>query len=513
MKFFHFGALAALGAAILAGCGGGSGGGLDAAAPTNPPATNNLSEPTGGNWKTFILSSGREVQVVAPPFSGSPPERAELDEIRALQTNRSAADNAAISYWNAGASVRWNEIARDTIIRQDTPPPPASRVYAALSVAQYDALVATYAAKYQYRRLSPAATDRRIVPLAPISGDPPYPSETAAVSQASAEVLSFLFPADAAIYETARRQAERSRLVAGVNFRSDLERGEEIGHYVAQKIIARLQNDRFDQEKNIPLTTRPTDSGHWQGTNPLLPGFGKVRPWLLRSGAQIQPPPPPAFGSPAFLNDLARVRAISDNRTPAQLAIADFWADAAKTFTPPGHWNLIATDLMGNYRQSELRVARTYALLNTAEMDAAISCWTTKFTYWAIRPTQADPEITAPIGVPNFPSYISGHSSFSGAASTVLGALYPADAAQLNQFAEEAGISRIYGGIHFFFDNQNGLETGRKIAALAIARGQSDGSPHVAPQRTSARTATSFKQTTLRALKGRGTKRNNPNWD
>ncbi|HKO19965.1 MAG TPA: vanadium-dependent haloperoxidase [Acidobacteriaceae bacterium] len=157
----------------------------------------------------------------------------------------------------------------------------------------------------------------------------------------------------------------------------------------------------------------------------LRPLWGEVCPWLMQSGDQFRPAPPPAFGSPEFDAAVAEVRAISDHRTPEQLRIALFWADGAGTFTPPGHWNAIAADLVARHHLDERRAALTFTLLNTAVMDAGIACWDAKYHYWLIRPPEVDPAITTPVGLPNFPSYTSGHATFSGAASEVLGSLSP----------------------------------------------------------------------------------------
>ena len=110
-------------------------------------------------------------------------------------------------------------------------------------------------------------------------------------------------------------------------------------------------------------------------------------------------------------------------------------------------------------------------------MDAGIACWDTKFHYFMIRPSQADPSITTPVGLPNFPAYTSGHSDFSGAGAEVLGYLFPDDKASLWGFAEEASLSRLYGGIHYRFDGVAGLAQGQASAQLAIELGRSDGSP------------------------------------
>lgn len=171
------------------------------------------------------------------------------------------------------------------------------------------------------------------------------------------------------------------------------------------------------------------------------------------------------------------MRTISDRRTDEQLRIARLWADGAGTSTPPGHWNQIASDLVGVSGWSELRQARTFALLNLAMMDAGICCWDAKYTYYLLRPSQADGAITTPVGLPNFPSYTSGHAAFSGAAADVLAYLFPGRADALRTMADEAAVSRLYGGIHYRFDSEVGLAGGRSIAQLAIARGRADGSP------------------------------------
>jgi membrane-associated phospholipid phosphatase len=210
------------------------------------------------------------------------------------------------------------------------------------------------------------------------------------------------------------------------------------------------------------------------GTPPLRPAWGRVRPWLMHSTDQVRPAPPPAFGSPEFLSALAEVRDISASRTPEQLEIALFWADGAGTSTPPGHWNAIAEDLILRHALNEQRAARVLALLNMALMDAGIACWDAKFTYWLLRPSQADATISTPVGLPNFPSFTSGHATFSGAASTVLAHEFPAEVRRLRAMAEEAALSRLYGGIHYRFDNEQGLAAGRAIGALAVERGRSE---------------------------------------
>jgi membrane-associated phospholipid phosphatase len=171
------------------------------------------------------------------------------------------------------------------------------------------------------------------------------------------------------------------------------------------------------------------------------------------------------------------VRRYSDARTQRELDIVRHWGDGAGSYTPPGHWNRIASDLAVWYNLSEGEAAHVLALVNTAMMDAGIAVWDAKYAYWLIRPSQADPAITTPVGLPNFPSYVSGHAAFSGAASTVLGHVFPGERAQLGAQAEEAAMSRLYGGIHYRFDSDVGLRMGRAAGALVVADERARGGP------------------------------------
>jgi membrane-associated phospholipid phosphatase len=103
-------------------------------------------------------------------------------------------------------------------------------------------------------------------------------------------------------------------------------------------------------------------------------------------------------------------------------------------------------------------------------MDALIGCWEAKYYYWTIRPSQVDPAITLTYGLPNHPSYPSGHSCVSAAATTVLGTLFPDRAAETGAWLTEAGLSRMYAGIHYRFDIDAGADLGVAVAQWALAR-------------------------------------------
>ena len=277
-------------------------------------------------------------------------------------------------------------------------------------------------------------------------------------------VLSHLFPADADLFEAEvrRREAELPPGQARA-FRT----GEAVGRAVGARAVELAIADRF----SAPWTgTVPTGPGIWFSstvppTPPALPQLGGMQPFFMTTGSQFRPAPPPAFGSPEFLAGVAEVRAIADTRTANQDSIAKFWAMGTGTLIA-GFWNSTAVELVERNGLGELEAARALALMNTASMDALIACAEAKFTYWLLRPSQADPGIALAIGLPNFPAYPSNHSCFSGTAAYVLGTVFPADAQRLSDMAYEAGVSRIFGGIHYRFDADAGLEIARGVTSI-----------------------------------------------
>ncbi len=397
-------------------------------------------EPTGGNWSTIVLE-GDIMRLGPPPSPGSPQEVQEIKEVWDSQLKRTPKMLNVAKTWDEGGVVGWNEIARDLVAKHKTDPPMASRIYALLSVAQYDALVAAWNNRYYYHRPTPSQTGGNIYPLVS-SKEPSYPSEHATIAAASAEILKYVYPDEEAFLDEKVKEHQESRIWAGANFRSDITAGDMLGRDVAWKVIDRAKADGSDEAWNGTL---PTGPGYWNGTGPVRPNWGSVKPWLASDISQLRPSPPPSIDSQEFKDALKEVKDVSDNRNARQLAIAKFWADGPGTYTPPGHWNEIACKMIKDHGQSEIRAARTLALMNMVMMDAGICCWDTKYYYCLLRPWQADPEITTPIGRPNFPSYTSGHSAFSAAAAEVLAYVFPDEEDMIRSMAEEAGMSRLYG--------------------------------------------------------------------
>jgi membrane-associated phospholipid phosphatase len=433
-------------------------------------------DPTGGNWKTIAISNSDVVLVPLSAKENDASTKIEIDEIKTKRGSLTASESTAIQYWDSSAVIRWNEIARSLVIKYKTNPPMASRLYALLSFAQYDGSIITWKAMYSNNRKRPSILDTSIHLLTSTEG-PSYPSDHATIAGASAAILLSIFPSEGAMLDSLVKLHEESRINGGYNFRSDVVEGDAIGRSVAAIVLSIFS---ADGSSSVWGDTVPVGVQYWYSSarppiSPLLPLWGKVKCWAITDMASIEAPAPPTFGSQEFLDALREVRQISDTRTAEQKAIAIKWADGGGTYTPPGHWNLIASQSIQPIGWSTIRQARAFALLNMAMFDAGVCCWNTKYKYWLIRPSQADTSITLAVPLPNFPSYSSGHSSFSAAAAEVLGYLIPTKQNAFNDMAAEAAISRVYGGIHYRFDSEAGLIMGQKVGALVVARAKIDG--------------------------------------
>jgi hypothetical protein len=469
-----------------------------------------------GTWKTILLTAPDEFSVAAPVATTAPGYIAELNEIKGWQGKLSQKQKDIISYWSAGAILRWNEILRELVSKHNLPPyqkddgtypapsaanpfaypvfpfsnpPYAARAYAYVSAAQYDALVAACHFKKIYNRSAPYKNDSNVKAMIVKSDLPSYPSEDGTVIGVTVELLKLLFPADLAFIQEKADEHRLYRILAGANVRSELEAGELLGRAVAQKFTARARADGAgtaggnpalwaQMEQQITATGEiPWISYESPKRPPMLPLFGKVRTFLFDSATlvSIRPPAPPSTGSDKFKKELEEVAYYSKNPTRERMRIVHFWGDGINTPTPPGHWNQIAAEEFVNLQLSEVRWARNMALLNMAMMDGAIACWDAKFLYFNPRPSQVDNNIKTLTGLPNFPSYTSGHSTFSGAAATFLSHVIPAKANEFKAMAAEASLSRLYGAIHYRSDIEQGLKCGETVGNFAVNRAKSDG--------------------------------------
>ncbi len=481
------------------------------------------SDALAGNWKAVIADTSQAYGVTAPTLTSSADYKAELDAIKTAQANITTDQQTAINYWGVGHTLRWNEIMRSLVAKYNLAPAPnadnsysfpdqtnpfaypqfpfcnppyAARSYAYTSVVVYDALVLCSKLQQQYKRAAPYANDASIKKLLPSTNTPSYPSSESVIATASVELLKFLFPTEVDFLNAKAVEAKDVAYVSGLATKSDIAAAETLGKAIAALVLARAKTDGM---KNAIGTSTQWDSlaarkvkrsynnadttlkePMWYSQDypqrpPMLPFYGNVKAWSFTKASDVRVAAPPVASSDVIKTQLAECLNYSQNATRDELSIVHFWADGLGTFTPPGHWNAIAADLIQSAQMSEARTARTYALLNMAMMDAAITCWDNKYFYYYPRPSMLDSRVKTLTGLPNFPGYTSGHSTFSGAAATVLGYTFPNQAANLKAQADQASLSRIIGAIHLRIDYEVGLESGNKIGNLLIARAKTDG--------------------------------------
>lgn len=391
--------------------------------------------------------------------------------------------SALFSPLRADPILDLNEQALNAIRVSRTPPPMASHRLAVLHAALFDT-ANSFEQRYQPYLVREAA--------------PKGASLDAALLSAGHHVLATLFGAVANPRVFADDYASALEKLPEDQAKVD---GVAWGRTVAERIIKARADDGLTGKATFESSEKV---GRWRPTPPLfrsftLPHWGAVKPFALKSCSQFRPPPPPDVKSVAYAVDLETVKRYggrdSELRTEEQTLIAAFWSDDLGTATPPGHWNIIAATVAREKNLSLIDNARLFALLNLGMADSAISCWETKFFYGYWRPetaireagndenpgTEPDPEWIPLMPSPTFPDYVSGHSTFSRCAATVLGYVFGSDdipfstpgeglTAAVRSFpgfsaaADEVGMSRVFGGIHFPSANYWGQYQGRAIA-------------------------------------------------
>lgn len=469
----------------------------------------------GGTWQPILFASASDIVIATPNAVNSSEYQAELAELKTASQNLNGSQADAVDYWTNNPIIRWNEIALELAAKYNLIPPPnpdgtytlpspanpagpplfpfahppyTSRMLAYLSVAQFDGLIAAWHYKYQFNRPAPYETDPGISYAYAKNSLPSYPSDGAVIAIVSRDILKAMFPLEHDYLNGRAEEHLNSLKWSGSNTTSDIDAGTVIGTAVKTAALARASTDRM----SLAQTPKPVSDaikqaaidrfGWWWDNQEtpvrpvgLTPLFGQVIPWNVPNIVDVRPVPPPAPGSPEFEEDAQELRDFAKNLTQEQRKIANWWSDGLGTYTPPGHWNRRTKEYIVKYEMNPLRAARTFAYLNMAVMDAGIACWDAKYYYHYPRPIQTMKGFKTILGTPNFPSYTSGHSTFSGAAAEVLAYIFPAEAAVVRDWALEAAESRIYGGIHYRFDSEAGITQGKAVAGYTIARAQADG--------------------------------------
>lgn len=377
--------------------------------------------------------------------------------------------------------LEWNRLLLESIRMENTPAPLAARNLAILHGAILDAV----SAGGEIPAPSTAQNDSASTCM-----------RDAAAASAGNTAAAALFPSRRSVFTAAFDRALNDVPVGQAR-----EAGVKLGAEAADRaLVARADDGSATTVPYIPHI----EPGQWRRTAPYhrppeLAHWRLVKPFVLTGAGQFLPPPPPALDSAAYADEVNQVRLLgrvdSSLRTPDQTEIARFWSNGVATVTPPGHWNQIAANVAKDRRTSLAENARLFAQLNVALADAGIATWECKYRYNRWRPvtaieragedgnaaTESDPHWSSLILNPAFPEYVSGHSAFSGAAAAVLASFFGSDEVpftigsdslpgvtrsfkSFSQAAEESGISRVYGGIHFMSANREGLALGRKVA-------------------------------------------------
>lgn len=386
----------------------------------------------------------------------------------------SATDNAVL-YWN-------EQVVNATRLSRN-PPPVAALHFASFHVAIFDT-VNSFSRKYHgwlVNDPAPAGADR-----------------DAAVASAAYTVLSTLWR------ESANPQVIRAaydQALAPIPDGPAKDAGIAWGKLIAEGVL-------FERSK-VPLKPGDRDytspePGKWRETPPgfrpaVTPRLGEVKPFTLESSSQFRAPPPLALDSKEYAEELAFVNKVGPRdgaeRTEYQTMSTPFWSDDLGSATPPGHWNVIARDIVRQRNLDLDETARLFALINIAGADSGISCWESKYFYSTWRPETAlrettenvnkdvkvNPQFIPNMASPAFPSYPSGHSTYTAAMSHMLELCLGTDDVEftvtsdglpgvirtfkkISDARREVGMSRVWGGIHVMSDNIEGQKAGLKVA-------------------------------------------------
>jgi hypothetical protein len=386
------------------------------------------------------------------------------------------------------AVLDWNEQVVNATRLSRNPPPIAALHFASFHAAIFDTVNSFDRQHHGWLVNDPA---------------PPGANRDAAIASAAYTALDELWGKAANPYNF---KAAYDKVLAAIPDGPAKSDGLAWGQSVARRVLAERA------QYPLPAPDRPftsQDPGKWRETPPgfrppVTPRLGEVKPFALESSSQFRAPPPPPLNSPEYAEELAYVNKVGprDNaeRTEYQTLSTPFWSDDLGSATPPGHWNDIARDIATRRNLSLEDCARLFALINIAGADAGITCWETKYFYSTWRPETAireiepttnqsvhvNPEFIPNMASPAFPSYTSGHSTYTAAMSHMLELCIGTDDVEftvisdglpgavrsfkkLSDARREVGMSRVWGGIHTMSDNLEGQKAGLKVADWIFA--------------------------------------------
>jgi len=411
--------------------------------------------------------------------------------------------SAATSTFDATVAVQWNEELYRAVKTTSVNPPRAARIWAYTGVTLYEAVVHGMPAHRTLQgQIAALPADTLPAPTPGLVYD-----WAIGANRALSAVSTGLITGGTAATDFAAREAALLDSLDDTVPQAVIDRSVAYGDALAAAILAWAATDGTDVQADCQTNwippVDPVDGG-WTSLNvpatqPLLPCWGDMRTFVVADGEECAPIGPPAFSTSTSSAWYAQALLVYNmtgdagaNLTADQAALALYWADnAAATGTPGGHWIAITCQVAGEQTQRLDVAAEAFARVGLAIADAFITCWKEKYQSYLMRPAtyiqaNIDPAWSTLIGTPNFPTYTSGHSTQSGAAATVLSQMlgvYPfTDSchSRLNpelgftdrtfpgfiQAASEAATSRMYGGIHYLFDNYDGFDSGVCVGSI-----------------------------------------------
>jgi hypothetical protein len=400
-----------------------------------------------------------------------------------------AAPDVEATHSSPAVVLKWNQLLQSTLPQPGNPLSP--RFYAMMHIAMFDAINAIEPEFEPYR-----------VRLRPGSGG----STRAAAAQAAHDVLVALNPSAAPAYDAALAADLGDRPSAFVR------RGAQIGAYVAKEILKWRQNDGWVVSA-FPPYSEPPLPGRWQPTPPAnaaaaFTHLQQAAPMALLSATQVLPPPPPSLTSARYAADLNEVKLLgksdSGARTEEQTAIARLWSGVGTSTGFFSVWNNVARDVVLARELSLVEAARVFVLLNVSIHDALQTTQASKFVYGVWRPvtairaadtdlnpdTDPDPTWLPLITTPPYPSYAGNLATIGASAARALELVCGTNDVPVavtwsqsgglpdvtrhfegfSQAADEEALARIYGGVHYRFDQQAGQQVGRSVAEIVFAK-------------------------------------------
>ncbi|MCO5934357.1 vanadium-dependent haloperoxidase [Mucilaginibacter sp. RB4R14] len=395
----------------------------------------------------------------------------------------------------------------DIVLENNFPPVIASRNYVYANIAAYEVIAA--GDPQHYRSL--AGQIKHLLKA-------PQPEKGKVIDFQFASLLSFCFVGNAVTFPEGSMSIyvdELKQMVKDAGMPSDVfENSVAYSDSVAKHIMQWSKKDNYAQTRSASKYTVTRKDGRWIPTPPMYaqalePHWGEIRTMVLDSASQISSPEPPAYNmtdkSGVFYKNVMEVKILGDSLTADQKNMADFWDDnafklnvighasfATKKFGPAGHWMNIAA-IGSKMKNADFgTTAAAYTEASIALFDAFINCWYVKYTSNSVRPETVITKMIEPdwrpyIQTPPFPEYISGHAVISAAAAEVLTHAFGdnkayTDASEsefgipartftsFRAAAQEAGLSRVYGGIHYKMACVAGNMSGRKIGRLVVEK-------------------------------------------